>query len=262
MRTLKRHVRRWVAEKRIAVRRREVAAQVSGFLGEPVELVRTGAKGHDSVYYAVSAGKTLGVVRLLNPFLSRAAPRPDMPFVSLDPARRLDHEWNAYTALGSQELSPRALWRCHDATLCSYVPSPRFSQLLEADPPCLWKLVELAAVSLRKFHSTGLSHMDSCFANLLGDGDAPPMWIDFEYAPAAGIGRQTAQAYDYLRLVESSLKFLTPDQRAKPDRWVVAMGTVSEAIRTADVAPLRPALGRLLADASWVTELRRVFPKL
>lgn len=263
MRALKRFYRRQVAEVRLAPRRREIAVDVAKALGVPIRLLRTGARGHDSIYYVVTNGRRRGVLRVLNPFLARKPPPCDMPFVSLEPGQRLDREWEAYERLSPHGWSPQPLWRGSDALLCSYVDAPRFSDQLAADSTRLWPLAGVAARGVRAMHDAGAVHMDTCFANLLGDGRALPVWIDFEYGPAPGLQEATARAYDFLRLIESTLKHLTPAQRAEPGRWAEPIGRATdESTRRADVAPLRPALARLLADAALVAALRPVFPGL
>ncbi len=263
MRSVKRYLRRQLAELRLAPRRRALTQDVSRALGSTVRLVRTGARGHDSVYYAVSRSARLGVLRVVNPYLRRGNPGSGMPFVSLEPRLRLEHEWNAYTKLSPKGLSPRPLWQGRDAILCAYLSAPRFSQLLEKDPGRVWDLAAAAAKSLHAMHQAGVVHMDTCFANVLGDGQPQASWIDFEYGPSPGISFDTACAYDYLRLVESSLKFLTPPQRTAPEQWLGALAPfVEDGVRAADLAPLRPAVGRLLADGPLVVSLAGIFPSL
>jgi len=263
MRSLKRFCRRQFAEIRLASRRQVIAEEITRELGVPVRLKLTGARGHDSIYYVMAGRRRLGVLRVLNPFLVRRHPPADMPFVSLAPELRLTHEWEAYGKLAPRGLAPQPLWRCDDAILCAFIESPRFSAALEENPARLWELAATAARGIRAIHEADLVHMDACFANLLGNGRGLPVWIDFEYGPAPGVSRGAARAYDYLRLIESSLKFLQPDQRCEPGRWVQAIESLPDVqARTADLKPLQPALQRLLADAELVAELRQVFPRL
>jgi hypothetical protein len=263
MRTLRRFYRRQLAELRLAPRRRVITGEISRELGVPVRLERTGARGHDSIYYAMAEKHPLGVLRVLNPFLARKSPPADMPFVSLPPELRLTHEWEAYGKLAPRGLAPRPLWRCDDAILCTFIEAPRFSATLNTNPMRLWELAATAARGIRAIHDADLVHMDACFANLLGDDRSLPVWIDFEYGPAPGLSETAARAYDYLRLIESSLKFLTPDQRREPGRWIQAMDSLpDDEARAVDLKPLQPALQRLLADAALVAELRQIFPRL
>ncbi len=263
MRGIKRYLKRQLAEFRLAPRRKVLGQEVARALGCGVSLQRTGARGHDSVYYAVAGQRRLGVLRVLNPYLQRVNPAPEMPFASLEPQARLAHEWQVYQRLAPLGLSPKPLWHADDALLCSYVDAPRYSARFKDEPTTLPALAKSAAQSIRQMHDADVLHMDVCFANALGMPDQCAVWIDFEYGPAPGLDHAAAQAYDYLRLVESSLKFLSPAQRSQPSIWREALEPhVEPACRTAELAQLTPALTRLLRDSLLRGELMRVFERL
>ena len=263
MRSIKRFLKRQLAEFRLAPRRRLLRQEVARTLDCEIRLQLTGARGHDSVYYAVHGHQRLGVLRVLNPYLKRGNPAIEMPFVSLEPQPRLVHEREVYEHLSPPGLSPKPLWHAPDALLCSYVEARRYSELFRENPSSLPALASSSARGIRLMHEAGVLHMDVCFANVLGAPGDSTVWIDFEYGPAPGLGLATAQAYDDLRLVESSLKFLSPTQRSQPSIWREALApNVGPACRTVDLAPLTPALSRLLRDSLLVAELRNIFPRL
>lgn len=260
MRNIKRFLKRQLAEFRLSPRRQTLQQEVSRALGCEVRLQLSGARGHDSVYYAVESNRRLGVLRVLNPYLQRGNPQREMPFVSLEPRARLAHEWDVYQSLYPRGLSPKPLWHAPDALLCSYVDAPRYSEQFEANPLILSVLASSAAKGIHQMHEAGVLHMDVCFANVLGSPNTSTIWIDFEYGPSPGLPPGTAQAYDYLRLIESSLKFLSPSQRSQPFLWREALEPhVGIPCRTADLAPLRPALTRLLRDSPLMAELKKIF---
>lgn len=78
MRKIKRFFARHIGEFRIAPRRAEVAAALQAHFSLPAQpqLLLSGSRGHDSIYRVAHAGKTLGMLRLVNPYRKRKSPRP------------------------------------------------------------------------------------------------------------------------------------------------------------------------------------------
>ncbi|MBP7638285.1 MAG: hypothetical protein KBA18_10450, partial [Kiritimatiellae bacterium] len=98
--------------------------------------------------------------------------------------------------------------------------------------------------------AAGVTHMDMSLANILRDrASGALLFVDFEYGAAPGLSAEQQALYDYLRLLESIWKFLPAGERA------AACGVWGEAykrhapaaVRAAELTPLRPALGRVLA---------------
>lgn len=261
MRAVKRWLKRTYAELRIAPRRAEIETRLGEHLGRRVVFRPAGAKGQDSVYFVTDRQATLGVLRLANPYKKRKPQDESSPFIWLDDHARLDREWDAYKVGGKANLTPTALWRAPDAIFCSYVPEQRMFHRLLANGGEFWLLLCAAARALGQLHEIGLVHMDACLANILADDRLERFtFIDFEYSPAPGLGEAQQKAYDHLRLVESSLKFMPARERNGYRRWIATLDEcLTDDVRAADLAPLAPALSRLNASHEIVMALKDVF---
>ncbi len=261
MRAVKRWLKRTYAEFRIAPRRAEIATSLGEHLGRRVVFRPAGARGQDSVYLVSDRQATLGVLRLANPYKKRKPQDASSPFIWLDDHGRLDREWNAYEVGAKAGLTPTPIWRTADAIFCSYVPEQRMFDRLLANDGEFWHLLCAAARALGRLHQTGLVHMDACLANILADGGLERFtFIDFEYSPAPGLCEAQQRAYDHLRLVESSLKFMPPEQSGGYRRWIATLDAcLAEDTKCADLAPLAPALSRLNASHEIVEALKQVF---
>jgi len=252
MRKLKRFFSRHIGEFRIAPRRRDVVAALQkhlGFSSAPV-LALSGSRGHDSIYRVMQAGKPAGMLRLVNPYRKRKKPAADMPFVSVDTHRRAARERLAYEAGAAAGLTPQPLWHADDALYCAYLPLVPLHARLEARSGNAWDLMRPVTQALRRLHALGIVHADVSLANTLADETLSRIvFVDFEYEPAPHISLGAARLYDYLRLVESSWKFLTDAEKHLPQDWLYMLSDAAreEGITAQDIMPLRPALTQLYA---------------
>jgi len=263
MRRLRRWWRQLVGEFRIRARRRAVADEIAAALklASAPRLTRHGQRGHDSIYHVSNQTGTFGVLRLVNPYRKRTPPGPQLPYVLLKPALRLQREWEAYSSGSSAGLTPRPLWRASDALLCEYLPYRPLQDFLLKDPASAWDLLLRASQALHALHQSGVTHMDASLANMLVDpGLTRIVLIDFEYAPAADLSFAEQKVYDHLRLLESTWKFIRPGDRAASQRWLDCVSAaLDEEMRRVSLHRLEPALGRILNHPDIAGPLKRLF---
>lgn len=260
MRALKRWWRRCYGEFRIRGRLREVLKQIRHDLGLPrtPRAIASGSRGHDSVYRLYVDATPVGVMRLLNPWKQRKTGPNSLPFQQIKNAERIRHEAKAYEAGHCAGLTPALLWHGTDALVSAYLPCHPVHDDLLAVPEKAWEMVTRATLDIARLHTAGLTHMDMSLANILIDKASDRLFfIDFEYGPAADVDLPTQKLYDYLRLVESSWKFIPPDLRNDFEGWF----TVFEQCRSADIATgdltrLLPALPNISNHAGFYDRLR------
>ena len=217
--------------------------------------------GRDSVYLVRDGAKVIGAVRLCNPYLRGKALAANMPFMTLADQVRLDREWQCYETASRSGLTPVPLWRDKDALMCEFLPGQRLSVLLAQEPADFWRLIRRTSMTLTALHDLGLTHMDASLANSIADNNGRGCrLIDFEYGPAHELTFEQQKAYDYLRLLESSMKFMPLSAREQADEWVSELDQhITNDMREADLKPLVPAISRLLDSAPLVNKLVDVF---
>ena len=265
MRVIKRFFTRHIGELRNAPRRRTIAAALQTHFGlpQPPALAQSGSRGQDSIYRVQQGDKTLGMLRVVNPFRKRKLPPADMPFVSVPPAARVAREMKAYADGAAAGLTPQPVWHAPDALCCAYMPlAPLHARFLK-QPDQAWAFMLPVTAALRRLHALGIVHADVSLANTLADDALTQIvFVDFEYEPAPHVSAGAARLYDYLRLVESSWKFIPQDKQAVPQEWLdmLAAAAQEEGISSSDIAPLLPALTRL-ADAGVLAQVERVLPR-
>lgn len=259
MRALKRRLRRWLAYRAALPDLNDFRADIEQLVGGSVTWRHTGGRGRDVVCLVLRSGAPVGVLRVTHPDTPPSTPASaGLPFVSLSAGEKIDREWQAYSIGFPLGLTPKPLWRNTRAMLCAYACGKPLQHEAEAGKASLLLLATDVLSDIARLHAAGLTHMDMSLSNILRDADTQDiLFVDFEYGPAAGLSFEQQCLYDYLRLLESIWKFLKPaDRTAAAALWGDEFLSVAPpAVIAADLTPLRPALGRILA----APELREFF---
>ena len=244
MRSLKRWIRRWRAFRAARPQLDACRPPIERMFGGPVTWRHVGGRGRDVVCRVLRDGKPVGVLRVTHPDTPFSTPpSAGLPFVSLAAAEKIEREWQAYAAGFPAGLTPKPLWRDAHAMLCAYENVPALGEG-RARP---LTLAAEALPAIARLHAAGVTHMDMSLSNILCDPASRRfLFVDFEYGPAPGLSLEQQRLYDYLRLLESVWKVLSPQERAASAEWGSAfLATAPAAVREADLAPLWPALTRL-----------------
>lgn len=259
--------RRWELGQ-IAGRRQELEQELTAHFQANVQLTPAAAKGgYDEIFYATRAGHRFAVVRVNSPFKRQNDPiGPRDPAVPLEFKDRLEREWDAYARLFPADLSPQPLWRAADAIACSWLDWERASVRLTQQRDQFWPLFEQALQLIRRMHELGVVHLDLNWGNLLVSAAGNKLAvIDFEFGPVPWVTREQQQAYDYLRILDDSLKprrggrlLLADVPRAARllDQTVPATG------REAVLEFVFDKLHRLAAATELRERLQQIFPNL
>lgn len=229
-----------------------------GLSSDPV-MTATGSCGYDSIYKVSHDGRTLGVLRLINPWRERKNLWALEPFLPQKGTGRITREWQAYETGAPLGLTPKVIWRAEDALLCEYLPYSSLFDMMMERPEKTWDLLCLAAKRVDALHRAGETHMDVSLKNLLADNDLKHLvLIDFEYSPKAHVTPAQQRLYDHLRLVDSTWKFISNDLRKPDSRWLEILDTcLDDDMRQADITPIAPVLQNLLTNPTFRAELQK-----
>lgn len=252
----------------LAPRRKELARELTEAWGRDIQLIPAStSESYDEIHYALHKNERIAVVRVNSPFRKSPslaiAQHAGFP---LGPKERLELEWNSYSKLAPQQMSPEPLWRTDDAIACSWLPWDRASVVLVRHRDAFWNVVERVLPAIRKMHDCGITHLDMNLGNLLLDPNLEQVAIiDFEFGPASWITHEQQKGFDYLRLVTDCTKrrrggkFLAAD----PDRMVRLLDNlVDEETRHADLRFAVNQLHRLDSNTGLQEKLLKIFPRL
>ncbi|RKZ49217.1 MAG: hypothetical protein DRQ48_01300 [Gammaproteobacteria bacterium] len=261
MRALKRWVRYQYAEHKITQRRNSIRDQLVEVLGEKISFHLSGNRGQDSIYIIHCDNVPKAVLRLVNPYRKAKETDTAMPYMPLAANERLSREWDAYQRGAEKGLTPRVLWRCDDAILCEYLPYDNLHNKLLKHPDDFWKFIILASQRLGELHDVGITHMDASLANILTNNSLNHLlFVDFEYGPNKGLDIWQQRAYDYLRLLESSIKFMPLNKNTENKAWLeLLLKLTDHETKQADLIPLLPALTRLRANSCLWLAVQQIF---
>ncbi|WP_437201223.1 lipopolysaccharide kinase InaA family protein [Planctomicrobium sp. SH664] len=200
-------LRKWLRNRRleraIAPRRQEILTALRAEIDPRLELkFRPSRGGFDVTLQASVAGQPLGILRM-NPAIPKVKPVPGNSLKQpLSPAARIDLEWQTYQRLSALGLSPRPLWRSHDALLCSQIDWPKASIALRSLGADFWPAMQRIVAAVQEMHRAGVTHLDLNTGNIfLQPKQHGVQFIDFEYGPAGWATNRQCQAFDWLRLI-------------------------------------------------------------
>ena len=249
-RKIKRWFRRWRAWRAVLPRlEADYRPVLEQAFDGPVTWRCAGGSGRDVVCLIRRDSRPVGYLRIADPLIAPSTPpSAGMPFVSLPAGEKITREWHAYERGAAHGLTPRPLWRDACAMLSSYIDAHALADEATHGTSRLALTLE-AMPAIARLHETGITHMDMSLCNILRrTASGGLVFVDFEYGPASGLTFEQQCLYDYLRLPESVWKFLTPEERDEAGTaWCDAFSRhAPESVRTAEPAPLKPALGRIL----------------
>lgn len=249
-------------------RRAQIEAEFSAHVGVPLEVIPAPSKGgYDQIYFAIKDGKRFAVIRANSPHKVQSDPiGPDDPGIPMDPATRLELEWNAYSKLFPLGLSPEPLWRTSDAIACSWIRWRRASRMLVKRRELTWNILTRVLHAIPRMHAAGVTHLDLNTGNFLVQKTGPGIAIiDFEFGPQAWVTLNQQQAFDYLTAINDFLKPRRGGDVILSDlpRLVELLDSaVPAAIRYTPLAFSLRRLRRLAGEPILCEMLERTFPRL
>jgi len=207
MRSLRKTIKRKKELKTHRPEMLQVQQQLSDHLNQKLQLKpASGKAGQDQIYNAYNGQKIIAIVRIQNKNIPDEPPKWNFRN-ALELQPRMENEWNAYSMLSSQALSPTPLWRNEIAIACSWVNANRASRRFIHAKKDFWVLVEIIFDAVCKMHNCGITHMDLNLGNILINQTTNDItFIDFEFAPADWVSPNQQRICDFLCLLNEFCK--------------------------------------------------------
>jgi hypothetical protein len=265
--SMMRSLRKWRQQKIRELRMRDTIAETRSAIQAHFKLSklpclkRKGINKFSNNYLVFDGKTTLGILRMDDPHNPRKPLPSEKPYAAiLDTRERIEHEWRCYEAGASQRLTPKPLWRSGNALMCEYLPYDRLLKNIKKHPDQAWDDLLSATRAIGKLHAAGIIHLDCWPQNIFKSPDGNHYFVDFEYRPAPFMSLAAQRVYDYLRMIETSWKFLPPQQRQNFGPWLdYFLSCLDDDMRVVDLSLLAPALPRITAAPGLGMALRGAF---
>lgn len=261
MRRLKRWICRLISDWKSRPYVATLKADIEKALGHSVVLKQGGSRGRDSIFEVLHNGEAVGMARLAHRKRANNDIDEDKPYRRIAPEQRIAYEWSCCEKGAPENLTPKPLWHGESGIMVSRHPGTSFDNYFFDNPEKFWDYVMRTNMALHKWHQMGMSHMDASLSNVVGDFDLKDAWlIDFEYQPAPNLTFGQQKAYDFLRLVESSYKFVPEGVLADCEAWKEQMiDLLDEETRNADLTPVRPGVERIYKNQELLAAIEQIF---
>lgn len=134
----------------------------------------------------------------------------DTPFNRIEKQKRIDKETFSYEKGGIANLTPKLLYSFENGVVCEYIEGKRLDQIIKNDTSKIWEILSELVQRYAKLHALGITHLDATLKNsIIDDRDNKIKIYDFEYYAKEGLNFELQCAYDYIRIIEHTLRYLS-----------------------------------------------------
>lgn len=136
---------------------------------------------------------------------------PDIqtPINRAEKLQRIEKETFAYKVGGEANLTPKLLYSFENGVICDYVEGTRALDLVKENPQNIWNILSQIVKIYAKLHQFNITHLDATLKNcILDKRDSQFKIYDFEYYARHDIDFELQCAYDYVRIIEHTLRVL------------------------------------------------------
>jgi len=184
-----------------------VKEEVAVALGE-VKFQFASFGGADINYYLLQEKKRVGMLRLA---IADHADS-DVAIVRFVKQKRLAKEYEAYSKGSQYGLTPKVLFASSDALVCEYLEGKRAFDVVKDEKHRVWEVLFEAIEVYTKLHALGVTHLDATLKNFVVTSEGMKV-IDFEYYPSEALSLETQKAYDYVRIIEHTLRMIPKEEQ-------------------------------------------------
>ena len=198
--------------------------------------------GADMNYYIYLDKKRFAMMRLAIVDIEKDNERPLLRF---NKEKRLKKEYDAYTLGSTKNLTPKVLYHSSQMLVCEYLDGQRVFDILKKDKSSVWDILIEATSLYSNLHKLGVVHLDATLKNFIVH-DKKMKVIDFEYYPAQRVSLATQKAYDYVRVIEHSLRIVPKEYQLGFEQLIEHLDDiVPKELREADFTELRTLMGNI-----------------
>lgn len=168
--------------------------------------------GADINYFLIKNKQCFAVFRQ---GLVNQADTDDLPIQRFHRQKRIAKEKMAYEKGGALGLTPKLLFAFEDGVVCEYIDGTRMWTLLQHDKSRIWTILEDVIKIYAQLHQLGITHLDATLKNCIWDEKEAKIKIfDFEYYAIEAMSFELQEAYDYVRIIEHSLRTIPVDYQS------------------------------------------------
>ena len=186
----------------------------------------------------------------------------DLPILRFSKQKRLNKEYQAYSIGSEYDLTPKALYRFDDGVVCEYLEGERVFNILQKDKSQVWNILTDAVRTYRKLHDLGIVHLDATLKNFVMDNRQMKV-IDFEYYPSKDLSIEVQKAYDYVRIIEHTLRTIPGKYQENYDEFIDVLDEiVPDETRDVDFTLVKQWLANIETFPIYTVLKERIFTNL
>lgn len=215
--------------------------------------------GADINYYLLKDNKRFAMLRLAIQDFKVADSIPIQRFEKL---KRLEKEYQAYSIGSEYDLTPKVLYSFKDGLVCEYLDGERVFSILQKDKSKVWDILTEAVKTYRKLHDLGIVHLDATLKNFVMDNRQIKV-IDFEYYPSKNLSIEVQKAYDYVRIIEHTLRTIPVKYQENYDEFIDVLDEIVPGeLRDVDFTLVKQWLAKIETFPIYAVLKERIFTNL
>lgn len=149
------------------------------------------------------------------------------PIQRKDTSKRIAKEQLAYAKGGEKSVTPRLLYAFDGGTVCEYLEGERLWDVVKKNPQQVWTILEQVIHVYHQLHLLGIAHLDATLKNVILDMQDQKIKIfDFEYYARSDISFELQQAYDFVRLIEHTLRIIPDEYQMEFESFIIQLKTM------------------------------------
>lgn len=161
------------------------------------------------------------------------------PIQRFEIKKRIAYEKRAYKYGGTLGITPKLLYFCDECTVCEYIEGKSAYNIIKKDPSKGWELLAELFPLYHRLHCENIVHLDATLKNIFFDTKINQFkLVDFEYYPNSTVTLKQQKLYDYLKLLEYTLRFIPQKEQENYDIFLPILDCVLKDYRNEDMSLL------------------------